>query len=628
MDTLKTPFPVENCSSLSAEPSRRMAWLHRILHTPETASRLVFLLGPIASYCGVELLNGNNPITDLSPLQIGLNLLWYFLVFGIFRLLLGRRKLSATVSSILFFLIGLANYYVFTFRGRVIFPCDLLTLRTAANVAHGYDYTPTVAVWQAVSILLIYLLTLVVLPKEHGPNRLGWKTSVLSLALMGSFLFSFFGTGMLPAIGIYAQQWKTQRNGFVLNFTTALSYSFVKSPSGYSPETVQQIADTTAVLPVATTDLPAVIPEQPTNLLVVMNESFADFTSSFPQLELSDDPMPFTRSLTKNTVKGMMISPVTGGGTANVEFEYLTGDSLAFLPTATVAYQLYLYDGIPSMVSQANALGYETAAFHPYKSSGWNRTSVYQWMGFDHQYYEEDVVNPKLVRKYISDESDYEQLYRLTDECQQPLFVYNVTMQNHSSYRQGWNNLDPSIQLAGDFTGTSPSTEQYFSLILASDDANRQLIEHYQNYDEKTMIVFFGDHQPPLGNTFYEKLYGKKLDDRTPEEVMQEYETPFFIWANYDIPEQDGLTVSTNYLGALTAQLAGFPLTKYQSLLLRQYDHIPTATVPGFITADGQVVQRESDLPANVQTQYEDYRLCAYNHLFDHHHHPQRFYEN
>lgn len=628
METLKHTIPLEKKSTIPTKPTRLSSWLHRILHNPETAFRLVFLLGPFASYCGVELLNGNNPVTDLSALQIALNLLWYCSIFGLFRVLLGRRKLAATVSSLFFFLIGLANYYVFTFRGRVIFPCDLLTLRTAANVATGYNYTPTVVVWQAASILLIYLLTLLVLPKEKRSKRLGFKASLISLALIGSYLFAFFGTGLLPAIGIYAEQWRTQRNGFVLNFTTALSYSFVKSPSGYTPEMVQQIADTSAILPVTSANLPATTPEPPTNLLVVMNESFADFTTAFPQLELSDDPMPFTRSLKENTVKGTMISPVTGGGTANVEFEYLTGDSLAFLPTATVAYQLYLYDGIPSMVSQANELGYETAAFHPYKSSGWNRTSVYQWMGFDHQYYEEDVVDPKLVRKYISDESDYEQLFRLTDECDQPLFVYNVTMQNHSSYRQGWHNLDPSIQLAGDFTGTSTSGEQYFSLVRATDDANRKLIEHYQNSDEKTMIVFFGDHQPPLGNTFYEKLYGKKMDDRTPEEVMQEHETPFFIWANYDIPEQDGLTVSTNYLGALTAQLAGFPLTKYQSLLLRQYDHIPTATVPGFITADGQMVQKESDLPVEVQTQYENYRLCAYNHLFDHQHHPKYFYEN
>jgi hypothetical protein len=86
-----------------------------------------------------------------------------------------------------------------------------------------------------------------------------------------------------------------------------------------------------------------------------MNESFADLAGVLPNLKLSADPLPFYHSLTKNTVKGTMISPVTGGGTANVEFEYLTGDSLAFLPSSTVAYQLYLYDGAPSLVSSSRS---------------------------------------------------------------------------------------------------------------------------------------------------------------------------------------------------------------------------------------------------------------------------------
>ena len=99
-------------------------------------------------------------------------------------------------------------------------------------------------------------------------------------------------------------------------------------------------------------------------------------------------------------------------------------------------------------------------------------------------------------------------------------------MQNHSSYAQGWNNLEktithPDVQRAADTTA-----EQYLSLIRASDDALRDLIEHYSQSEEPTMVVFFGDHQPPLKNAFYEQLYGKKLSERTTEEVMQQYAHP------------------------------------------------------------------------------------------------------
>lgn len=103
--------------------------------------------------------------------------------------------------------------------------------------------------------------------------------------------------------------------------------------------------------------------------------------------------------------------------------------------------------------------------------------------------------------------------------------------------------------------------EQYIALAQASDDALEELIGYYSQVEEPTLIVFFGDHQPPLKNAFYEELYGKKLSERTTAEVLQQYAVPFFLWANYDIPEQNGVILSPNYLGVLTAQTAGLPLT-------------------------------------------------------------------
>ena len=357
-----------------------------------------------------------------------------------------------------------------------------------------------------------------------------------------------------------------------------------------------------------------------------MNESFADMQSSFPDLALSQDPLAFYHSLTENTVKGTLVAPVTGGGTANVEFEALTGASLAFLPSNTVAYQLYLYDHIPSLVSELKNLNYEAIAFHPYLSSGWNRTSVYDWMGFDRQYYEEDVVDRQDIRQYVSDACDYRQLYRWTEETDGPTLLFNVTMQNHSGYTQGWNNLPRSVTVVGQEKGNKTATAQFFSLMKESDEALQELIEYYDASDETTMIVFFGDHQPPLGNEFYEELYGKALDERTTEEVLRQYEVPFFIWANYDIPEAEGLRISSNYLGTLTRELAGLPLSGYDTLLQQMMAVLPVATTVGFVTADGLVTDDVSALPADAQAIYEDYRLMCYNYIFDQRHHPEGFY--
>lgn len=617
----ETPsFEAESAGEPAQTQPRRRFHLPPWLFTWQTLSHVLFWIGPFASFCGVELMNGNNPFTDLNAVQITFNLLWYALLYWGVRMVTGRPKLAAGLSAGFCFVIGLLNHYVLTFRGRVIFPCDLVCLQTAWNVAADYDYTPDKTVWAAAAILAVYLLLLCLPPHRRGRRNLGLRARLVSWVLMGGFLFAFFGTGLLPAVGIYAQQWNTQENGWLLNFMTSLRYSFVSAPEDYDLDRVEEIArryENTEVSSGA---------EPPENLIVIMNESFADY-ASFDKLELTEDPTPYYHALTENTVKGTMYSPVTGGGTANVEFEYLTGDSLAFLPSATVAYQLYLYDGAPSLVSQAKALGYDATAFHPYLSSGWNRTSVYPWLGFGEQYYEEDVVDPQYVRKYVSDKSDYQQLYRMTDETEGSAFIFNVTIQNHSGYRQGWNNLERTVELTGGSEGKSGVAAQFFSLMRESDDAIRELIEHYSASDERTMIVFFGDHQPPLENSFYEYLYGKKLGDRSTEEILLQHETPFFIWANYDIPEAQDVRISSNFLGTLSAYLAGFSLTGYQQLQWDVMTELPVATTAGFITREGLVTADESALTERQQALYGDYRIMAYNHLFDEDHHPEGFYD-
>lgn len=629
-ETADRDITADNCGAAPTEETKNSR-LHaafrrfRAIATPVNAMRLAFLLGPFAAYLMVEYLNGNDPFTSHLPGQVFFNLAWYLIIFLVFRLTTGRKATAAAAGSGISFAFGLANHYVLKFRGRTIFPCDLLSIQTAINVAGDYDYSWEPEVWRAFAILLGYwalVLVAKLIARETGRQKMPRYLTGGSIAAIIIWCYVFFATPLLPAIGIWAQQWRTQENGFLLNFTAALRYSFVEEPEEYSDDAVEDIVDYVEDLE----EPEPVTIRRPENLIIVMNESFADMQASFPQLELNRDPLAFFHSLTENTVRGTIISPVVGGGTANVEYEVLTGGSLEFLPEGTVAYQLYLYDGIPSLASQMAELGYYNVAFHPYLASGWNRTSVYSWMGFDRQLYDEDVVDPHLIRDYISDYSDYETLFGLTEEIDDPTFIFNVTMQNHSGYSQGWNNLKQTVQVTGGATNTNVTT-QYFSLLRESDRALEDLIEYYSNCNENTMILFFGDHQPPLGNEFYEELYGKSLDDRTTEETMKQYEAPFFIWANYDIPEEDGITISSNYLGVLTAYLAGYDLTEYQTMLMELMEVLPVCTTIGFQTADGKIYATAEELPQDVLGLYEAYRLMAYNHLLDEDNHPEDFYD-
>ena len=574
-------------------------------------ARLVFLLGPWVCLWMVETLNENDVFSDLYAWQVLMNMIWYYILFAVLRLVLGRIRRACALGICLAFLVGLVNHYVLRFRGRILFPADVTAWRTAANVADGFDYSMDAYIMQAAVLLTAYLFLVLVCPPQRKRARIPLPFALVAWGAVLGYCFAFFCTGALPALGIYTQQWVTQRNGFLLNFTVALRYSSVEKPADYSHDKVLELME----------QYPALEGDpdrQPTNLIVIMNESFADF-AVFDDFEASEDPTPFLHSLEENTVKGWMYAPVTGGGTATVEFEYLTGFSSLFQPPHTVAYQLYVEEGMPSLAAVAGSQGYETTAFHPYKSSGWNRVLAYDYLDFDRQMYEEDVVDPYYIRHYVSDRSDYEMIFRTTREQEGDTFFFNVTMQNHSGYAQGWNNLERTIDLPDRLARTDSSARQYFALARESDDALRELIGYYSQQDEPTMIVFFGDHQPPLTNSFYEELYGKKLSERTTEEVLRQYAVPFFIWTNYDIQEEQDVVISPNYLGVLTARLAGLPMTGFMNFLSQLYEELPAVTPVGFITGDGQYLARselneEQRLLLDI---YETLNYCGMVDLFD-----------
>lgn len=574
-------------------------------------SRLVFLLGPWICLWMVEILNLNDVFRDLRDWQILMNMIWYYILFVTCRLILGRNRRAAALGGTAAFLVGLINHYILRFRGRILFPADVAAWRTAANVAEGFDYSVDLPIVQASVLLVAYLFLVWTCPHQRKRARLPRLVSGITTVVIAAYCYAFFFTGMLPALGIYTQQWVTQRNGFLLNFTVALRYSAVEKPEGYSKKTVLELMER----------YPEVEGEEnvtrPTNIVVVMNESFGDF-SVFETFESSEDPMPFLHSLKENTVQGWMYSPVTGGGTATVEFEYLTGFTSLFQPPHTVAYQLYVEENMPSLAALAGTEGYETTAFHPYRSSGWNRVLAYEYLNFDHQLYQEDVPDPWYVRDYISDLSDYEMLFHTTQE-QASTFIFNVTMQNHSGYAQGWRNLERTIDLPQALSAADSTAEQYFALAKESDLALQELLTYYQNLDEPTMVVFFGDHQPPLKNAFYEELYQKSLSQRSTQEVLQQYAVPFFIWTNYDIQEQQDVVISPNYLGMLTARMAGLPMTGFMNFLSQMYEQLPVITPVGFVTADGEFLEREE---LNAQQQewihtYEILNYCGMVDLFD-----------
>ncbi|HJC00954.1 MAG TPA: LTA synthase family protein [Candidatus Flavonifractor merdavium] len=606
---------------IEAKEKRRLRWPKVALSEGKYRwlGRGVLVLAPLLAFTLVEYLNYNDPWQDFTPMQIGLNLIWYYLLELIFYFGRGRRVSAAKWALGIAWGLGMTNHYLISFRGRTLFPGDFLTLGTAVNVAGNYDYSLDRMQLISLLILVLALLALSLLPREER-IPFTWRRFLPSAGIAGVVLAVFFGTGFVENQGIEPSMWTTRGNGLALNFSVCLKYMRVEKPEGYSQESLEQLtADTASDGPSVTVTDPDGT-TRPVNVIVIMNESFSDL-SVLPGVETNQDAMPFLRSLTENTIKGYAYSSVFGGTTANSEYEFLTGNTTAYLPAGTVPYQMYVSDGDPTLVSQMAALGYRTIAAHPYRSSGWNRPSVYQNFGFDEVYFEGDFQNREYMRGdsrmgYVTDRCDYENLIRLYEEKEEgePLFLFNVTMQNHSGYQMSWDNLPREVWLTGELEGRFQTVNQYLSLIYQSDQAFEELIRYFSQVEEPTMILLFGDHQPQVATNFYTDVLG--IDP--PTELAQKKQmVPFFLWANYDIPEAEGVELSLNYLSALLMDTAHLPMTGYQKYLLELWQTAPVINTVGVRGADGTWYGENEALPAGLAEAVDGYQLLLYNNIFD-----------
>ncbi len=403
-------------------------------------------------------------------------------------------------------------------------------------------------------------------------------------------------------------------HGGLLTFTKSIKLSMIDKPEEYSVKEVEKIADEYPSDSVKDVD----DKEQP-NIIVIMDEAFANL-QDVGDFETNEEVMPFYDSMKENTVKGYTYVSVFGGQTANTEYEFLTGDSKAFLPESSTPYQLYIKEYMPSLTGNLALDGYQgLKALHPFMGSGYNRINVYDNLGFSEFITMDQFENPGLVREFISDEEDFDRVIEEYEKCKSesdaPFYMFNVTMQNHSSYDTDYDNLPKTIKITSKNKGDEDA-ERYLNLIHLTDQAFEKLIGYFEKQDDPTVIVMFGDHEPGLSNEFYEKIIGNKLDKMTSEESMELYKTPFFIWANFDIEEEYIDKISVNYLQSLMLDKIGLEKTGYNKFLLDIHEQIPVITGNGYFGADGNFYSI-TDKASPYYDYIKKYNIIEYNHLFD-----------
>ncbi|MBR5870075.1 MAG: LTA synthase family protein [Clostridia bacterium] len=574
---------------------------------------------------------------DIVQKMLYLNIFFYYLAF-LFLLFLFRRRseLAVLVGTLLSWFCGTVNCVAWEYRSLPVLPWDLYSASTALSVAQNYEFTFT---HQFYTIMLTFAAIAVLgfrlKQRHHIPLPvIHWSvTGILTAALAGYLLFLQTDTVFTKFGGyryLFTPTVYYERNGAAVSFISTLHYLNVDKPAGYDAD---EVADDASAYSAHVADEKAALlssEEEMPNVIVIMNEAFSDLRA-LCDYETNLPVTPNIDALTENTVKGNLHVSVKGGNTANSEYEFLTGDTMAFLPAGSIPYQQHIMGETPNLASYFKSLGYETEAVHPYYASGWYRDHIYPWFSFDEDTFIEDfypLYSYELLRGYVSDDTLFDYIidqYEKNDKNEDaPRFTFAVTMQNHGSYDQEYANFRPDVTVNG--IEEYRRISAYLSLIRKTDAYFGELIEYFRNYDEKTVIIMFGDHQP--NDNVVSVLMGNAGVDNSAAalDAANRYITPYVLWANYDIDEDmirsvmNTEDISINYLSTLLCTAAELPLTGYQTFLQsmqKAYPVITAKTVMDGINGTMHSVDALSTLQKADDGLLARYRSFAYNHIFD-----------
>ncbi len=618
-------------------------------------SAMLYLLLPLAVVCALE--NYTHVITDLAPLILVLNLLFFYVLYGLLTALTGSVRMGFRLATLVPMLFGLTNYFVVSFRGSPIVPWDLLSFGTAASVADNYEF---VLSWKAFYSVLAFIW--MILLSSKSTVRLGRKKlRVISIAAYAALMFLYVGEIQNSAVQSFFGMDTTlftlnvlyRNNGIAAAFLGNLRFLNIEQPSGYSVDKVEALmkqveadeqgeedaknepetdaqgetvqatqAETNAT---AETEAPASSGQYP-NIVVIMNEAFSDL-SVWGDFATSEEVMPFFKSLQQEAVGGELYVSVKGGNTANTEFEFLTGDTMGFLPKGSIPYQQYINDETPSLASYLKTLGYSTTAIHPYNRTGWDRDTVYEKFGFDEFLDKDSFSSPYRLRGYISDKSAFDKIreqFSIKGDDERK-FIFEVTMQNHGGYSRETPDFNIYLTLP-EVTGKTTSvvaTEKYLTLINQTDRALEELIDYFKEQDEPVIVVMFGDHQPSdyITNVI-QRICGATTSDSLSD-LEQGYRVPFVMWSNYGLEHKYYDGISVNYLSSILMENAGIPLTGYQTFLKKLMETLPVINANVYRDVDGNFYNYEDDAYSG---ELKDYQMLQYNHLVDKKHRDDAFF--
>ncbi len=395
-----------------------------------------------------------------------------------------------------------------------------------------------------------------------------------------------------------------QRNGFVAGLLYNTHVTAMAEPKGYSKSAVEAIAKRYQA-EAATMNQGRTATIDKTNVVIVLSESFSNpawlKTVKFPR-----DVMPKTTAAMQQTVSGKMLAPGFGSGTANTEYELLTGQSLSQLsPQLSVPYEQLVshYKEYPSAVGYFLSHGHDAVAIHPFSPRMYARTQVFKTFGFS-KFITKDEMKYKGRGggRFIDDQSAFDEVIHQIDTHDKPVLAHLITMQNHMPF--GGQYDDPINPTSGLPPRYAKLAGQYARGVARTDDALAEMFAKLKKSPEPTAVIFYGDHLPP-------QVYPQSLVER--EGLLTSHQTPFLIWSNRaplahsKLPTTSPIQFMPKLFDALKV-----PIPPWYALLDDLDKQIPAMDTGIMVNPQDKRV-KASQLTPEAKKVLADYRMIMYD---------------
>lgn len=487
--------------------------------------------------------------------------------------------LAISLSSLVMLIVAIANYYKMLVVGEPIYPSDLSMISNIDEII-GYVknlLSPTLIIGLLVIIALLAILSFIC----RKGFKLTMKLRVIFFAIFIAYLASIFyyeKSPLKPLVNstVYFTKWNQlnnyQQNGFLFGFITNLQNDLMIKNDHYTEANLQKIMDD-YTKKAEDYNESADLSQQP-NIITIVSESLSDPTV-FNQLTFSEDPLPNLRQYLETYSSGHFLSPFKGNRTANVEFEYLVGFTNSLLLEGTIPFQQALSSKpeIPSFISFMDQLGYTSVAIHPNNAAFYKRSQVYPALGFDEFLSIDKMKHLDYIdsQKYVSDQSVFDELYAELEAADRPIFAYGLTMANHIAIfdkKFGENTIEV-LDANGEH---NTEMETYAEGLKQTDLALKEFITKIENYDEPTLVIFFGDHLINFQSDIHEQHgYIEKDTDALRAKLF--FETPLLIMSNMDDFQIENIDdVSPIFIAPLILRELNLPLSPFYVFLLDLYE--------------------------------------------------------